>query len=517
MITRKIGKILRGQATPFQIMMACVLGSMIGFTPGFMNGPGYMISLILLLVIINANLGLALLMGTLAKAISFPLLLVSFATGRVLLEGPTEGIFRSIVNAPVLALFGFDHYAVTGGALIGLVFGITTGLIITSFVRRFRTLMSGLEESSALYQKLSNARWAKLLAWLLIGGGKGKQSYSDLLTRRIGNPVRIPGVIFAVLVLALLFVLGQFASGPIVTMALKRSLEQTNGATVDVETADLDLTEGKLVVTDFAMTDPNALDTDLFRAARIEADVSGTDLLRKRLTLDRIVITDAFTGATRAIPGHRTSTPPRPDDAQGENFVLLPGEKTIDDYIVSAKQWKERLAQARRWLEKVSSDQSGASGQEDSESRDARIAREIRELGYARVTASHLIEDSPTLFVRELIAQGVIVTQIEGETLDIKAANLSSHPHLSNAPPSFSVTSRSGNILVESRPASDQPDAPSLMALMYRNLDINSIASDLAIGGEQLIQGGDHGHRHERYMERVWRGLSRLAIAGDAE
>ena len=130
MITRKIGKILRGQATPFQIMMACVLGSLIGFTPGFMNGPGYLIAIILLLIILNANLGLALLMGSVAKAISFPLLPVSFATGRVLLDGPTQGLFKVIVNAPVLALFGFDHYAVTGGALVGLVLGIATGLII---------------------------------------------------------------------------------------------------------------------------------------------------------------------------------------------------------------------------------------------------------------------------------------------------------------------------------------------------------------------------------------------------
>jgi len=351
--------------------------------------------------------------------------------------------------------------------------------------------MSGLEESSALYQKLSNARWAKMLAWLLIGGGKGKLTYSDLLTRRIGNPVRIPGVIFAVLVIALFFVVSLIASGPIVTMALKRGLEETNGATVDFETVDLDLTKGKLVVTGFAAADPNALDTDLFRAARIEADVSGTDLLRKRLTIDRIVITDASMGAKRAIPGRRTSTAPLPDEAKGEHFVLLPGEKTIDEYIVSAKKWKERLAQVRRWLEKVSNGQSDTANWADSESRDARIAREIRELGYARVTASHLIEDSPTLFIRELIAQGVIVTQIEGETLDIQAANISTHPHLNKkTSPSFSVTSRSGNILVESKPASDQPGSASVMNLMYRNLAIDSIASDFVIGGEQLMLGG---------------------------
>ena len=40
MITRKIGKLIRGKATPTQLMLACVLGSMLGFVPGFAQGPG---------------------------------------------------------------------------------------------------------------------------------------------------------------------------------------------------------------------------------------------------------------------------------------------------------------------------------------------------------------------------------------------------------------------------------------------------------------------------------------------
>ena len=86
LFTRKIGKILRGKATPLQITMACVLGSMIGFVPGFMNGPGLMIALILLLVILNANLAVALAIGTLAKLLGLALMPVSFQIGRVLLD-----------------------------------------------------------------------------------------------------------------------------------------------------------------------------------------------------------------------------------------------------------------------------------------------------------------------------------------------------------------------------------------------------------------------------------------------
>ena len=35
MITRKIGKLLRGNVTPVQVMLAAVLGSMLGFVPSF--------------------------------------------------------------------------------------------------------------------------------------------------------------------------------------------------------------------------------------------------------------------------------------------------------------------------------------------------------------------------------------------------------------------------------------------------------------------------------------------------
>ena len=67
MITRKIGKLLRGKATPFQLFAACILGSMIAFVPGFGQAPGLLLTLILCLIILNANLGVAALVGIGAK------------------------------------------------------------------------------------------------------------------------------------------------------------------------------------------------------------------------------------------------------------------------------------------------------------------------------------------------------------------------------------------------------------------------------------------------------------------
>ena len=69
MITRKIGKILRGNATPAQLMLATCFGSLLGFMPGT-QAMGMIIVLLLLLIIFNANIWITGLAGLLAKAIS---------------------------------------------------------------------------------------------------------------------------------------------------------------------------------------------------------------------------------------------------------------------------------------------------------------------------------------------------------------------------------------------------------------------------------------------------------------
>src|SRR5688572_4012243 len=121
MITRQIGKIIRGKATPLQIMMAAILGSMLGFTPGFWEAPGLIVALTLLLIVLNANLGVAAMVGLVAKLVSYALMPISFEVGRVMLDGPTQGVFKAMINAPGTALMGFEHYLTTGAAAVGLV------------------------------------------------------------------------------------------------------------------------------------------------------------------------------------------------------------------------------------------------------------------------------------------------------------------------------------------------------------------------------------------------------------
>ncbi len=488
MFVKKITKVLRGNATPAQMMMACVLGAVLGFMPGFTQAPGLIVAIILLLIVLNANLALATLVAAGAKLASLLLMPLSFSAGRFLLDGPTQPLFKTMINMPVLALFGFEYYVTTGGLLLGGALGIVVGALLIKLVRGIRTTLSGLEEGSDRYKQWMAKWWVKLLLSLMLGRG-AKETYTAMLEKR-GKVIRLIGVVFCVAAVGLLFAAQTLYAGSFITSALQKGLEQANGATVDLERVDVDLAEGKMTITGLAMTDANALDRDLFQAATIEVDVSSTSLLRKRLKLDRVVISDAVHGAPRATPGQRIGSVAVAVTA----VAARQGEKTLADYLKDPARYQKRLVQIRRWLETLSGpgnqDQS-AEKTEDKESFRERLEREAELLGYAHVTASHLIEGAPQFAVAELIADKVRTDALQGETLDIRITNISTQPYLVNETPTVAMKSSGKTLrLGLELSAVSAAGGENQIDLQYLGLPVDSIADDLSVKGVRPISGG---------------------------
>lgn len=495
-MVRAVAGILRGKATPFQILMACTLGAMIGFVPSLQAGAGTLIALVLLLIVINANLALAAIVAGGAKLLSLAIMPVTFQIGRILLDGPTSGLFRKAINAPGSALLGLEYYVTTGGIALGLVIGLVLGFLVSGIVKKFRKMLATYEAGSAAFQAFTTKPLNKFIVWVFFGG-KGKGSYADMMKRKFGLPIRISGVVLAALVVGLGVVGYKYLSGPIVTSFLRAGLERANGATVDLKSADIDAKNGKITLTGLAVCDASDPTKDLFRAASLTGDVSGKDLLRKRISLDKVVAIDAMQGATRATPGV-VFRPPTADKPQTE-----PGEKTLDDYIKQAKEWKEKLGQVRRWLEEINKrrpdgDGTGAPG-DKAETLEERLRRLVKEQGYTRVVASHLVEGAPTFLVRELEAKGVRVESatgsgpLAGQTLDIRGENLSTQPWLVQGTPRVVVTS-SGNTLaadVSMGAASASGAGQTVVNLAVNGINADLIGSQLiAIGGQPPLSGG---------------------------
>lgn len=480
--TRKIGKLVRGNTTPFQVYAAALLGAFIGFTPGFDHSPGLILFWSFLLLILNANLFLAGLIGLLSKLIYLLTLPVAFSLGRFLIEGPTQGLFSSLHNGPVTAYFGLDYYVVLGGQLLGLLVGIVFGYLFSRGLKSYRNKMAKRDsERDGASEKKA---WLKTVEFIFVGK-KSTKSYDDLLARKVGNPIRILGLIIVVVFGSILYGATILFSDAVIASMARDGLSNANGATVDLESVDLNLDEGKLELVGIAFADPNNLETDIMRAKRIVADVSAADILRKRFSIDKLVVDTATSGESRSSPGKHVG--PRYDSDQ-KPVLEMPDFKDLDSVIENGKVWKERLAQVRRWLDRISSakpDILKTPGKWEEE-----LASRIRAVGYANVKADMLTQDSPSVLIRNFEAFGVEAKQLEGRLIDIEGNNLSTHPHLVQDSPSISIKSQDGILkaalslgLAAGRDKND-------LDFAYKDIPTSALAETVQADGKPLLEGG---------------------------
>lgn len=494
MLSRQIGKIIRGNATPFQLFSACILGCMLAFLPGLSQAPGSIVILTFALIVLNANLPLAVLIAVVAKLAAIALTPASFAVGRFLLDGPTSGLFQSAINAPVLALCGLEYYTVTGGLCMGCIFGVVAGFLIVRALTALRKKMAALEEGSETFKKLSSSPVTKILTWVFLGGDAKKGSWNDVMQKKMGLPVRPLGIVFVVLAGLVIFLVVQFGRGPIMTAALQDGLEKANGATVDIAKAEVDFKEGKMTLSGLAIADANNLDFDLLRAATLEADIGTASILSKRMKLDRVVINNAGHNVKRETTAYRVGPPPAvspPPPAKEDS-----DSKTLDDYLEEAKVWKERLAKLKEWMEKLSGPE-GEDGEAqppsptDGEAFEDWLARQIEIAGYDGVRAEHLLTAAPAFTVGELVINGLSTAELQDETIDLNALNLSTHPWLVPGDKSINVKSSKGTLAANIQlGGTASTNAANIFAFHYNGLPTDKVAAGLKLGGEQALSGG---------------------------
>ena len=489
MFTRTIGSLLRGSAAPMQLLLACVMGALIGFVPGAREHPGLLLFHVLLLVVLNANLGLALGVAGLAKLVSLLAMPASFALGRWLIEGPARGFFTWAVEAPGLALLHLDVYVVSGGMLIAVVLGLVAGLALVTSLQATRRKLVKLEEGSDKYKAATSKPWMRFLIWVLLGKKKKGRSYADLLALRFGKPYRLVGVVLVALLGVAVWLSPTLLGGKLMAAATRAGLEDAHGATVDVGGVILDLGEGRLTVDGLAMADPDNLGTDLLRAVRVEADGSMADLLRGRVALDTLVLEDSAQGLLRETPGRLIGGPrePTPAPAPEPDEALL-DSGTLASYLEQGEELEQRLRQARQWLDEFSFGADEASEGVPGETLEQRLLREIEELGYGRVRAEGLRRHAPALLIRELLAGGMSVAAFSDERFDLHAWNLSTDPALVPESARITLTSRAGTLDLElGLGGATRPAADNRVRLAWHGLSGDRVGA--LLGGGRLSGG----------------------------
>ncbi len=491
MFLRKLFKILRGKVSAFQIASACLLASWIAFLPGIGQAPGLFFLFLSLLVILNANLFIAALVGIVAQLASLILLPLTFQLGQILIDGPTSGLWTTLINAPVLAWFGFENYVASGGLLFGTLFGAAAAILVVRAVFGFRNKMAALENDSEAFNKWTSNLAVKGLAFILIGGIKGKKSYEELTKAKMGNPFRILGVILLAGSTVLVVIGIMILDTTIITNQVRDRLEEANGATVDLESLELIAEEGRVVITGLAITNPNQLETNLFEATTITADVSSRSLLQKKVALDELTITGGRVGSTRQLPGQLTrpkpkveKEPPKTDD---------PETKGLDDYLEDADVWKERLSQAKKWLDQINPPSEEGEREDESERVDKgpslqeQLQAQADLLGYANVRATHRITESPSFVIGLLQAGGVKVAQMPEETFSFSGVQLSSQPWLNPEPAELKLQTESDQLgLTWTLPVNSQ----GKLALHLRDIPLSLIQEYITAARQVPMEGG---------------------------
>lgn len=492
-LTRKIGSFLRGKATPSQVFLAALLAGVLGFVPGFFlpsdlgggfaQAPGLILTVLFLVLVLNANLGVFGLVTLVAKLTSLLAMPVSFAIGRTLVDGPLQPVFKALVNAPITAWFGLDYYATTGGLVLGLFFGTAMGMAMVRALLAFRRRMASLEQNSESYQKNAGKTWVRFFAWLLFGKGKSKKlTWQELAdSERRGRTVRIAGVALVVAVGVGLVVFQTKYSTPLLTAGLRSGLTAANGATVDVGKVELDLAGGGIRIEKLAIADSAALDQDLFAADLLEAKIDTAALLQKRLVIDTLRSSTARSGQKRATPGVLTPTAPEPP--------LPPpaaGTKTIEDYLQDVEVWKQRIAQARDWIGKIGG--SGEPGASTPEQQKQRVDEQAQTQELATIAAGHLHEEWPLITIKQIEIKGIDAASLGG-TFDLAIHGFSSNAALLPEPPTFALTATDGSLAFAFAGPSKTRKGASV-DLAVKQLSVDRLFGELKTGTSAPLRGG---------------------------
>jgi uncharacterized protein (TIGR03546 family) len=489
MITRKLGKLLRGNATPFQLVAAATLGALIGFAPSIAQAPALWLILVALLLVTNANIGLALLVAGVAKLVALLVVSLSFQVGRFLLDGPTSGLFGALVNAPILAWCGLEYYAVSGGLLVGLVLGLAAGFAIAWTVGAFRRRMLAASAHPGKLSEIASKPLARFGIWLFLGK-QAEGTWEEKLAKRVGNPVRVWGAALIVLLLVGFWFGQKPLASALARRGMQTGLERANGATVDLGEVELDLEQGRFAVAALALADPNALGENLFQADSLEADIDQADVLRKRFHMAKLVVHEARSGAPRATPGERFTPPAEPEPpADGPGL----GDYSIEEVIENYQLWEERLKQVRRWIEDLSPQRPDAKAPTEGEleTLSERLAREVREKGWFGVKQGDLVDEAPTFLLSELSVQGLALAALPEQVFDLQGRALSTQPWLVDGAPRVELASRDGRIriVLDLAPAS-RAGGNGAIAMSWKGLSVDAVMAQLKLGGKAPLSGG---------------------------
>jgi len=420
---RKFIKMVRGGAAPWQIVVSCLLGVILGMIPGF---NALVLVGLVIFALLNLSLGLMLIGVVIGKALCLALAPVTFEIGYVIIHGiGLEGVFASAYQTPLVALMGLDVYCLVGGLPVAIIVGSILGWLIARTIKLVRIGSIAAGAKSAKVQKISSNFIVRILLRILFG--KQKKSMAEMLAAK--HPViRKAGVVLLVIIVGLVVVLEMVFLDRIARSALVGGLEAGVGSEVNVKTVDLSLADGRFALDGLQITDPDKPTHNMVNINKLTTDISIADLLTRRIVIEELVIGEMINGAKRDKPGQVYHEPQR-EEEKDTPF-------TLSDYFEHKDQILEYLAKIKDYLENQDKKRKDRTERTPEETRQ-RVDDMAANRGYLKVSAAGLLTERPMITIRNIRIEKLPIPEIGDCTVDVK--EMSSDLALNEKPMSVSV------------------------------------------------------------------------------
>jgi uncharacterized protein (TIGR03546 family) len=342
---RKILKILRGGVSPVIIFISVMLGFTFGLIPGF---SGLHAALIVLVFLLNVNLGGFLVSAALGKALCLAAAPVLYHIGMAA-QGYLSGMLKFMAAIPIIGITDFSKYAVVGGLIAGPIVGVIAGLLMARSVIGFRRMLLKAEESSEKFKKWYSNTWVRILDYLLIG--KRTKDAKALFTVKT-KIIRKAGVAFAVILLVAFGAAAHYLKNTKIKDYAAVKLTQLNGAQVDLETLKLSILDGEASISGIQVTDANNPANNQVAVENISANASVYDLTLGKVVLDEVRLSGVQFNQKRQAPGKVTEVKAEEPEVFDpcEYKVTMEDIGKLEKYLENAKAVKEWLQKARKWL-----------------------------------------------------------------------------------------------------------------------------------------------------------------------
>jgi len=422
-LLRKLGKVLRGGAAQRDIFLGVFLGFAVGMVPGVNLT---LIVCIALLLFVNTNGAAAAPALVLGKVLCLVLAPVTFEIGYFLIHTlGLSGLVRVAGSTPVLALLDLQVYCLMGALPIIIILGGPTAwLMARAMIGVRKAIIAGTARSDRM-TKLAGNKAVRLVLRVVFGKKKG--ALADSIEKK--SPLFRKGrlIVAAVLVGALVALPIVFLDSALASV-LETGIAAANGAEVNIGSAGLSLSGGRLELKGLQVTDPDRPTHNRVQADRIVVDVSIRDLLARRLVMELVECEAMRMDTERQSPGEvyrKRDEAPGKDISDLLDFAKLGGKAT--EYYAQIKKFNERLRKVTEYLK------SDDPGDEDDLPDKAKLAEQARLKGYLRLSAADVLTRHPTWDLRIARVSKLSISPAF-PTWRIEGRNLSSHPSLHPEP-----------------------------------------------------------------------------------